>query len=117
MAGLADFLMTDIQADLRAADRLPEIDIERVLEIGAALGRRRFFFLHAAAEELREEVAKAAAGRLLAGRPPRTLPRASLGLAVEIGKIEAAEPHSSLVRSPGSGCEAGVGIEALLIIH
>ena len=39
MAGFANFLMVDVQADLRAADGLPEIDAERILEIGARARR------------------------------------------------------------------------------
>ena len=38
VAGVADFLARDVQPGLRALDRLPEIDVERVLEVGALFG-------------------------------------------------------------------------------
>jgi hypothetical protein len=44
--------MADVQPGLRAADRLPEIDVERVFKIRSALRRRRFFGLGIPAEKL-----------------------------------------------------------------
>src|SRR5579871_6215178 len=40
VAGIAGLLMQDVQFDLGAADRFPEIDIEAVFEIRPFLGRR-----------------------------------------------------------------------------
>src|SRR5262249_51665399 len=50
MTGFADLLVADVQADLCAADRLPEIGVERVLQIRAALRCGRLLGLTAPAE-------------------------------------------------------------------
>src|SRR6185369_12103396 len=52
VAGFADLLMADVQPGLRAADRLPEIDVERVFKIRSALRRGRLFGLGIPAENL-----------------------------------------------------------------
>src|SRR6266478_4799251 len=43
VAGLADFLVAYVQANLGSSNRLPEIDVQGVLEVTATLRSRRFF--------------------------------------------------------------------------
>src|SRR5207253_6830522 len=62
VTGFANLLMGDAEANLRASNGLPEIDIQRVLQVCAGLRGGGFFGLPAALEELRKQVAKSAAG-------------------------------------------------------
>ena len=118
MAGLTNFLVTDVQANLRPPDRLPEIDAERVFEVRAALRCRRFLAVAALSEKLGEQVLESAArfrGRPRASGRPRA---ARLGLGKIIGEIESRESHSrSLILLAPAGRESAVGIESLLIVH
>src|SRR5260221_4762920 len=118
VTGFADLLVTDAQPRLRAADGLPEIDVERVLEVRAALRRGRFFRLRAPAEKLREQVAKSTA-RVRTGRAAGARgPRPALRLSKIVGEVKTRKAHTgSFVRRAGVGGETAVGIEALLIVH
>ena len=61
----------DVEARLRAADGLPEIDVETVLEVAALFRRGLFLFLPAAAaEELGEDIAEPPAASVSARLPP-----------------------------------------------
>ena len=69
-ARLTGLLPRDIQAYLRAANRLPEIDVQRVLKVCSALRRLRAL-LPATAKKLAENIAEAAL-RLLRRLPPKS---------------------------------------------
>ena len=69
VAGRADLVARDVQARLGAADGLPEVDVQHVFEIVAFFRLRLLRLpLAAAVEELRKDIAEAAAIRCCAGR-------------------------------------------------
>ncbi len=118
MTGFADFLVRNGQPRLRAADGLPEIDVERIFQVRATLRRRRFFALRVAAEELGEQIAESATSIRLGLPPGASLPRPLTGLGKIIGEVEAGKSHSRpLILRTRPGGESAVGIETLLIVH
>ena len=80
VTGAADFVARDIEAGLGAADGLPEIDIHDVLEVAALFGLLLGCAPAAAAEELGEDVAEAAAARSRSGASGSAASRAGAAL-------------------------------------
>src|SRR5262249_41249422 len=118
MTGFADLLVADAQPRLRTANRLPEIDVERVFEVRAAFRSRRFLGLRASAEKRRERVAESTARtrtRRAGGTPG---PRPTLRLSKIVGEVKTRKSHpGALVRRAGVSGKTAIGIEALLIVH
>src|SRR5579871_1183969 len=117
IARRADFVACDVDFGLGASNGLPEIDIERVLEIGAFFGML-FAFLAAPAEQIGEDVGEPAASA--AGGAAGLAP-ACAGLRGEkVREIKSAEVH--VVRGLPAALRAGsgetvLGVEAHLVVH
>jgi hypothetical protein len=105
-------LTIDRQLHLSAPDGLPEIYVERVLQVASGLGCSWARLL--AAEKLAEKVAEAAPGE----RSPFRFSLASTTFAVEeIRKIKAAESHSGARLIPSGARATPIGIKSDLVVH
>src|SRR5690348_12160932 len=122
VTGAAHVVARYVDARLRAADRLPEIDVHHVFEI-AALFRLRLPAAASAIEELRKDVPKsptAAAPRL---GPPAGSRARSAGPREKVRKIEPRKVHVGLRTSallperPLPRITAVFRIEAELVVH
>src|SRR5215469_14043751 len=111
VAHRATFLARYVYADLRALDRLPEVDAEAVFEIGSGLPRRCALLRARPPEPLIENVLEVPCA--CAGGAAR---RSGSGASREyVGKIEASEIHVGRARARSR--HATLRIEAHLIVH
>jgi hypothetical protein len=108
----------NVQPDLRAFDGLPEIDIEGVLEVRAALRRLRLLGATRTAEELPEQVAEPESVRvgLRAGSACRP------GSTSIFAEIEPAKPHVRTTTGERVAFSAVAGhclvrVKSVLVVH
>src|SRR5579883_496723 len=111
MTGRAGLLARDVQLHLGASNRLPEIDVEPVFEIRAALGLLlRGGRASAPAEKAAEDVAERTASEAFA------FFRARLLLLTHVfGEIESAESGSAALAAAAIGRNVG-RIESVLVV-